>query len=280
MTVAIPLLLGFVFGASLFVAVLAWRGIELPSRSGRWRGRVDKLGSLRLLVAVVAGLVMWALTGWVVAGIAALAGVLVLPHVAGGGRRRAAALARTEALASWAEQLRDTLAGAAGLEETITATVRVGPTPIRPELARLAARLERDPLGPSLRVFADELSDPLGDLIVSTLVLAGDQQVKDLGALLGALADAARAHASMQLRVEAGRAGIRTAVRIITAVTLAFAGGLVVFNRAYLEPFDTGPGQVALVVVVGCFAAGFWLLARMAQPRPLPRVLIRTGAPA
>jgi len=205
-------------------------------------------------------------------------GAVLLPTVFAGKAVREARLGRVEALAAWAEQLRDTLAGAAGLEETILATVKVAPAPLRPELARLAHRLDRDQLVPSLRAFADDLADPLADLIVCALILGAEKQVNDLGALLGALARAAREQAAMQLRVEAGRARTRTAVQIITVFTLAFAAALVVLNRGYLEPFDSPAGQFVLVLVGGCFAASFWLMDRMTRPAHVERILVRRAA--
>ncbi len=130
---------------------------------------------------------------------------------------------------------------------------------------------------PSLRVFADDLDDPLGDLIVSALILGAEKQVKDLGALLGALAATAREEAAMHLRVEAGRARTRSAVQIITIFTLSFAGGLVLLNRGYLSPFNSTLGQAALGLVCGCFAAAFWLMDRMTRPGQAERILVHAG---
>jgi len=41
------------------------------------------------------------------------------------------------------------------------------------------------------------------------------------------------------------------------------AGGLIVFNRGYLTPFDTAAGQVMLLIIGGLFGAGLWTLARL-----------------
>jgi len=111
--------------------------------------------------------------------------------------------------------------------------------------------------------------------VVSALMLGAEKQVKDLGALLGALADTAREEAAMHLRVDAGRARTRTAVQIITVFTLAFAVGLVTLNRGYLEPFDSALGQSVLAVVGLCFAGSFWLMDRMTRPVEADRILVR-----
>ena len=97
------------------------------------------------LVARMAGMVgaavlVGALTGWPVAAVLAGAAVFALPSLLRGGRDRARRVARTEAIAGWAEMLRDTLAAAAGLEQAIVATAEVSPAPIRSEVTDLAAR--------------------------------------------------------------------------------------------------------------------------------------------
>src|SRR5438445_520650 len=90
---------------------------------------------------------------------------------------------------------------------------------------------------PARRVFADDLADPTADLVVASLVLAADRHARRLGDLLTALATAAREEAAMRLRVEAGRARTRTAVRVVVSTTLLMAVGLSILNRGYLHPY-------------------------------------------
>src|SRR5581483_5230618 len=180
-------------------------------------------------------------------------------------RRRESAIARTEAVAAWAEMLRDTMAGAAGLQEAVAATARVAPEAIRPEVRALAMRIEREPFVPAVRRFAAEVGDPVGDLVVAALVLAAERQSGSLGEVLGAAAASARASATMRLRVEAGRARTYTSTRMIVGVTVSFAVGLVLFNRQYLEPFDSAAGQLVLAAIAALFGFGVWSLSRLAR---------------
>ena len=186
-------------------------------------------------------------------------------------------LDRTEAIAAWAEMLRDTMAGSGGLEQSIIATAAVAPLPIRPEVVRLAARLERERLAPALREFADEIDQPAGDLVVAALILAADKSPKRLGDLLGRLATSARANVNMQLRIDAGRARVQTAVKVITIFTTGFAAMLLVLNHDYLEPYGSLWGQVALAAVGLCFGGSFLWLARAFQYQDEERFL-RTEA--
>jgi Flp pilus assembly protein TadB len=201
---------------------------------------------------------------WLVAAVLLGAAAWYAPAFLARNREQARQIARIEAIAGWAELLRDTLAGAAGLEQAILASASLAPAAIHPEINALALRLETGQrLAPSLRRLADDLTDPTADLVIAALHLAATQHARNLGDLLGALAAAARDLASMRLRIDAGRARTRTSVRIIIATTTAFAGLLVTFNRDYLAAYDTVAGQLVLAVVGGLFATGFLGLARI-----------------
>lgn len=251
------------FGLVLVLAGVVGQPLGLPRRP-RSPSRVDRL-ALRLALAVAGGAVMAGLTGWPVGALLVAVAGFLAPDLAGSSARRGAEIERLEAIAAWAEMLRDTMAAAGGLEQSIVASAVVAPPAIRTEVQVLAARLSRQRLAPSLREFADELADPTADLVVAALLLAADKSPKRLGALLGALAKSTRAEVTMRLRVEAGRARTRTSVRVVTVSTIAFAVGLLVFNRSYLRPYDTALGQAVLALVGGCFASAFWWLARSAR---------------
>lgn len=257
-------LVGVLFAAGLLLIVsgLRPRSADRPVRPGR-RHISEHAPARRVAVALACGLVALAFTRWPVAAAGVAAAGWCAPELFGSRQARERAVARTEAIASWAEMLRDTMAGSHGLEEAVITTADVAPAAIRSEVTRLAVRLEREPLKTCLEEFADELAHPTGDLVVTALLLAADGSVGDLTDLLGTLAVAAREEAAMRLRVEAARARIRTAVRVIAVVTGTTAGGLIVLNRSYLDAYGTVEGQIALTVVVACWGAGLWWLSRL-----------------
>src|SRR5262249_30184946 len=88
------------------------------------------------------------------------------PRGAGAGvARERAAMAGLEALATWTESLRDTIAGAVGLEQAIPASLRAAAPSLREPLTALVERLHtRVPMPEALRRFADDLADPSADL--------------------------------------------------------------------------------------------------------------------
>jgi len=172
---------------------------------------------------------------------------------------------RIEAIAVWAEMLRDTLAAAAGLEQAILATAQTAPAPVAAEVAALAQRIrDGERLPDALHTFAEDLNDATGDLVVAALVMAATRQARQLTDLLSSLARSAREQATMRLRVEAGRARVRSSVRVVVGVTLSMATGLVLLNRGYLQPYDQATGQLVLLLAGSLFAVSFAWLDRIA----------------
>lgn len=241
-------------------------GIErLQPHRGRPDARRTAQLRRRLGYAVAAGLAAAVITRWPVPTVAIGALGWFAPELFGSKAARDRETGRTEAIAAWTEMLRDTITGAHGLEEAIMTSAAVAPEPIRREVVDLAVRLERQPLTSSLEAFADELAHPTADLVVAALRLASEGAVGDLAELLGTLAVSARDEAGMRLRVEAARARLRTAVRVITGCTLATALGLLLLNRPYLAFYGTPAGQLVLAAVAGLWAASLVWLGRMAD---------------
>jgi tight adherence protein B len=270
---ALAALLGAGVGVGLVAVWAGWRGTEMPrwSRPAAWP-KVER-ANLRIALGVGAAVVVGAATGWPVGAVLAGLAGWGAPGLLGGTKARQAAVGRIEAVAGWAEMLRDTMAGSAGLEQAIIATAPLAPLPIRAEVVTLAVRLEGERLAPALRAFADEVADPTADLVVAALVLAAEHQAQRLGELLGTLATAARDQATMRLRVEAGRARTRTSVRVIVGATGALVLGLALLNRGYLAPYDSTLGQLGLLLVGAMFAAAFVWLSRITRPAAIERFL-------
>ena len=238
--------------------------------------------ALRRAVAPVAvGVGIGAITGWIVGGVLAAAAVWALPRVLGPDREQAARVARFEAIAGWAEMLRDTLSAAAGLEQAIIATAPLSADAIRGPLTAAADQLRAGQrLAPVLRVLADKLADPTADLVIGALLLAAERRAGNLAELLGSLAHAAREHAALRMSIQAARAQTRSEVRITVGTTVAFATGLVLLDRRYLDAYDSTAGQLMLLLVGALFAAGFWALARIARLPEPARFLNATPATA
>ncbi|CAL9537352.1 type II secretion system F family protein [Streptomyces levis] len=272
---------GVAVGGGLALLLVAVRGLPVKpdhekQKAAQRASELIRFAGQRGSLAAIVGLVVLLLTRWAVAGIAA--GVLVFfwDRLFGGAGEERAAMRRVEALASWTESLRDTIAGAVGLEQAIPASARAAAPVLRPHLDALVDRLRaRTPLPEALQQLADEIDDASADIIVAALILNARLRGPGLRQVLGALAKSAREEVDMRQRVMAQRASTRRSVQIVVAVSIAFVLGLSIFNRDFVEPYGTAVGQLVLACVCGLFALGFWWLRKLSTIETPERFLVR-----
>jgi hypothetical protein len=272
--------LGMVFGFGVLVVVAAWSGaLDQPLRAIEARSRrIDRLLP-RLSLAVVAGAAAWWWTGWIAAAGALAALGWVTPSLAGVRGKRRREIARSEAVAVWAEMLRDLLLANAGVREAIAKTARVAPPPIADEVRALEVRAQRGELAGALQRFAAELDDPIADTVVVALLLAERRSVSNLSGMLSAVAGSTRDTVAMQLRVNATRARTYRTSQLIAGIVAGFTGLLLVTNREYMEPFGTFTGQLVLLGVTGLLAVAVGTMLALSRPARAPRLLrVATGS--
>ena len=267
----LAVLAGAVGGAGLFLLLVTLRGLppRPPGEPGRLRGWAREVGPARLATAVLAGLVVLVATRWLVAGAGAALLVLSWRGMSGVAGERAA-MARLEALATWTESLRDTIAGAVGLEQAIPASLRAAAPSLREPLTAMVERLHtRVPMPEALRRFADDLADPGADLIIAALIINAGLRGPGLRDLLGALSRSVREELDVRRKVTAQRRSTRRGAQIVVGISVGLALGLAVFNHAYVQVYDSVTGQLVLGVVTGLYAAGIvWMRALARFPVP------------
>jgi Flp pilus assembly protein TadB len=222
----------------------------------------------RIALALLAGLVMLAITRWPVAAVAAAAAVIFVPKMtaASAARRHTA---RLEGLEQWTRRLSDLLTASRGLEDALEVSARTAPASIAGPVTALARRLSaRVGTEEALRGFAAEIDDPAGDRIAAALIIATGRRGGAAGGVLSALAGMLAMDIAARREIEAERAQHRTTVRWI----IAFIAGFTVFaivNRSYSAPYGSVVGQTVLAVVALLYAAGLgWLHRLGAIPEP------------
>jgi tight adherence protein B len=282
-------LLGALVGPLVVLGVIslvfAARPPQRAKRSNVWGGLAAAVPAawsdralVRAVLGIVALVVTYVATGWPVGALlAGLAGAAA-PSLVGGKRRREAAVARVEAIASWIEQLRGVMSAAGGIKEAIVATGPLVPGPIAPEVRMLVHRLSvrRERLRPALVAFADDLDHPLGDMVVASLLLAAEDRGSPVE-MLGEVANSAREVATMRRDVEAQRASTYVTTRLILFITVGMTAWLVIGQRRYMEPYSTPQGQLMLLLVGVLFTLAAWWMNQMAQPTEPPRLLKGLG---
>ncbi len=172
-----------------------------------------------------------------------------------------------EALATWIEALRDSVAAHRGLLAAIESTERSAPPSIKAQVSRLIVRIKTGTaLDTALYAFADELGDAAADEAIAPLILAARFGGSDLGGLLASAATSTREQIALWQRTEVARSKPRI------AVTLVFTLGILVIGHGYFRPFGTPAGQVALLAAASLFACGFAAMNRLSRPQPMPRL--------
>jgi Flp pilus assembly protein TadB len=274
---------GAVAGAGLFLLAAALRGLP-PRPPSAWGRRLqaqlrDLLGA-RGAIALLGGVLVLLATGWVVAGIGAALLMLGWRGIGGAAEERRA-MARLEGLAMWTESLRDTIAGAVSLEQAIPSSLRAAAPSIQAPLARMVDRLHtRMPMAEALGRFADDLDDASADMIIAALIINSRLRGPGLRDLLSALAFSVREELHMRAKVNAERRSTRRSVQIVVAVSVGLALLLAIFNRGYVQPYNTPLGQVILVLVGLLYAVAFLWLRKLARFDPPQRLLALAPATA
>jgi Flp pilus assembly protein TadB len=259
-------------GLGVLLVVQGFRGRQvLPSLRREAPGGVGRDAVLIwAMVALVTGVAVLAVTGWPVAAAAAVVLVVMIPRLMSGQRTHQEYIQRTQAIATWTEMIRDNMAGAAGLGQALQATTVFAPAPIAPEIRRFSARLDHSSLVDALHALGEDLNHPSADLIVVALSNAARLETRELAVarkdgqsspLLSRLATAIRDDVRMRLRVDVGRARIRTSARIVVATTVLTIVFLYLFAGDLLEPYDTLAGQAWMCVVTAVFVLGGWMLS-------------------
>jgi Flp pilus assembly protein TadB len=277
----LAVLAGAVGGCGLLLLVTAVRG-RPPGppgrRSTRLRRQLREIAGTRGALALLAGALTVAATRWIVAGFG-VALLLLAWRTLGGAAGERRAMVRLEALATWTESLRDTIAGAVGLEQAIPSSLRVAAPSLRDPLARLVDRLHtRVPMPEALRGLADDLDDPSADLIIGALIINARLRGPGLRDLLGALAAAVRDELDVRRKVSAERRSTRRSAQIVVLVSVSLALGLAVLNPGYVHVYDSPGGQLVLAVVVALYAAGFAWMRRLAAFEAPERLLAGRGS--
>jgi Flp pilus assembly protein TadB len=270
---------GALVGVGLLLLVLSIVGLprRVEATPGRGGGLDLQRSTVRVAVGIGVGLVLLVVTRWVVLAVAIGFLVALWDQIFGGVQSERRSINRLDGLAAWTESLRDTIAGAVGLEQAIPATaVNAAPT-IRPALNLLVDRLRvREPLPSALLKFSDDLDDSSADLIVAALILNSRLRGPGLRDVLGALAESAREELDLRRRVEGSRRSTRRSVQLVVGITLLVPALLVLLNPDYVQPYQTIEGQMVLAVVIAIFGLGIIWLRRLAGVEAPERFLIES----
>lgn len=276
-------LAGIAGATTVIGLLLVWAGARPtttpPSPARRWQRtrRMPRAGwaRWRWVVAGSAGLGVWAVSGWPVAGALVTVTVVGLPILLGTGAVAARRIGRVEAIEEWTRRLADVLIAGVGLEQALTTSARTCPPALSVEVRALVARLSaRWPTEQALRAFADDVDDAAADLVVAALVLASRRRGPGVARVLTAVADSVAEDVAVRRKVEAERAKPRATARAVTLITLAVVA-VGALNSTYLQPYTTRLGQLVLAVIAAAFIGCLTWMRALTLTAPEPRFLAR-----
>lgn len=240
---------------------------------------VRRIGT-RSVVAAALALLLLVVSGWVLPSLVVGGGTF---WAVGNWQRRQHStdveIARLDALASWIESVRDVLMAGEQPVGAIQSSVAACAPAVRPHVRRLAAGLGRQDPDLVFRRFADDIDDPLADLVAAGLSIAIRRGARTVP-VLSALAEQTRQQVERRRLIEAERAPARREVQAITAIMSTLVVGLLVFGRAsYLDAYDTPGGQTFLAISLLLYVALLVRVQRLARfPRPGRFLSVRSSS--
>jgi tight adherence protein B len=256
------LLSGAMFGLGIFLLLSIHGSRSTWPMRPAFRAYQFRLAQIAIPIAFGVTLMI---TGWIVVSVSVAVLVSAIPGIGRPYIQTRNEQELVDGIATWTEQLRDTLAGAHGLEQAIVATSIHVPLVLQTHVKKLASFIGYGPIEDGLRRFGDDVNNSTGDFVVAALVTASQHQARDLGLLLTQIAQCARDESKMRSRVWVGRARTRSAVKIIATVIAVFIAGLFTLNRTYLQPYSSIQGQIVLSAILAVFASSLSLMQSMAK---------------
>ncbi|GAA2094269.1 type II secretion system F family protein [Microlunatus panaciterrae] len=258
-----------------------------PDTGGQGRSLADRWGSITrrpsgpdrrrrdlvLVASVMVGVIVAAVSGWVVAVVITPALVLGLPALLATPRRRDLEL--LEALDRWVRSLSATLPTGKSITDAIRLSRRTAPALLQDHLSVMVARLNsRWDTRDALMRFADELDSPDADGVVAALILAAQRGSNGAASTLNALADSLQVQLRGRRLIETERAKPYIVVRQVTVITLGTLVLAMIIGRDFFSPYRTPVGQLILTVLIMAYAASLVIMRRRARPRQRQRILV------
>lgn len=278
---AIACALGIGIGIILIIMELT-RTPTKPSRNTRAQSPIAKLKTkigphqtLALTIGIVAGLLIFWRTGWLVTLIAVPAAAVLLPPLFSNARSKDE-IAKLEALESWSRSLSGLIStGATSLSQAVTTSLPNSPEVIRPELNNLVARLNtRWTPRRAFKAFANELDDPTADLLAAHLILASTIRVSGLSDALDDLAQTIFEEIRQRREIEAARETNRTTAKWVTIITLGTMVGAATVMADFFSVYQTPIGQGILLLIVAAYAGTLKWMHSLSKPDLPPRILV------
>ncbi len=236
-----------------------------PGREGRRR-------DLRWALAVVAGLVVYLVSHWIVALVAVPAMVILGPTLLGASPRTDLPL--LEALDRWVRSIAMILPQGRDVVQAIRSSRDKAPELLADEINILVRRMDAGMLPEdALQMMADALDNAESDTVLAALKLAVRRTTGATGTL-NSIADNLQDRMAVLREIEAERGRPRQEARNVTILSTAMLLGIGLLATSYFDSLSTPLGQVLVGCCVVLYLFGSVWMYRMTRPRQRARILI------
>ncbi len=277
-------LLGLLLGAGLCLiwwslwADVAPRAARIR-REGVLRRRLDRAGLhsvragsfllLSMLLAVIAALLVWAVSRGAVFGLCSGIVTLFVPWSLLGRRMRRRSHELRTVWPDVVDMLRSAIRAGLSLPEALAQLQHRGPEIVRPAFARFAGDYRATgQFLPALDALKEELADPVADNIIESLRVTREVGGTDLGRLLGTLSEFLRESSRTRSELEARQSWTVNAARLSVAAPWAILL-LMASQPAAVQAYDSPAGAAVLLGGLAISAIAYRLMLRLgALPEP------------
>ena len=243
--------------------------------SRRPAGQAGRRRDLTLAGSMAAGVVLFAVTGWLLLILLVPVAALALPKLLG--RPPGNDLHLLEALDRWVRAIATTLPVGRDVIDSIRVSLGSAPPLLAGDLAVLVDELNSRVTAPeALTRLADRLDNPESDAVIASLILATRRSGVGLSTSLNQLADNIQDRLRALREVERERDLPRSRVQQITVIACLMVAAAA-FLGDYLRPYGSPTGQLILTVLVAAFVGCLWQMHRMTVPRRRQRILTTTN---
>lgn len=282
------LLIGVLAGTAVLLVVLGALRVPVQPKGGtsslgEWWARISgrpagPAGRRRDLIwaaALVVGIVLAGVTGWVVLIVLIPALVIVAPKLLG--QAPVTDIPLLLALDQWITKIAAVLPEGRSIVQAIRGSQKYAPPLLAEPVQRLIHRMNShmDP-AEALQKFADELDNSEADAVVASLQLAVTRP-QGAAANLNAIAANLQDRMRVLRDIEADRARPRRTSRNVTIISLVMIGVLTVASPTFLAPLAQPLGQLIVLVAVIIYVGALVAMYRITLPRQRARILVRAG---
>ncbi|SKF61715.1 Flp pilus assembly protein TadB [Mycobacteroides abscessus subsp. abscessus] len=282
------LLAGLMFGLAVLLVVLGMVPTTIrPHRqtstaaqrwarlTGRPAGPAGRRRDLIWAAAVVTGIVLAGITGWVALAVLVPALVIVAPKLLG--QAPVTDIPLLLALEQWITKIAAVLPEGRSVVQAIRSSQKYAPPFVAEPVQRLIHRMtsHMDPVD-ALQRFADELDSSEADAVVASLRLAVTRP-QGAAANLNAIAANLQDRMRVLRDIEAERARPRRTSRNVTLISLVMMGLLAIASPAFLAPLAQPLGQLIVLAASLIYVGALMAMYRITLPRARARILVQTG---